>query len=238
MTFKMPFKDPEVHKKYMREYQKNLRLHPKDKTVPPVDLSPEKNTGYTFKGEPILLQKQRGRPVTGGVPRAMEQGIFPQEKYVAAATLFAATGSVAEVSKLTDIPEKTLKVWIRQKAFKDLLNEIREENDEKIDVAYTEIIGSALEGLKDRLKDGDYVPNKFGDLRRVPVKARDLAATTATITTQRQLIRGKPTSRTEQVGDLKRLEMLAEQFVKMTQNSRPAIEVQYTEVEEIQEQPI
>jgi hypothetical protein len=221
----------------MREYQKKLRENPRDKTVPPKDLSPDKITGYTFKGEPILLQKQRGRPLTGGVPRAMAQGIFPQEKYVEAATLFAATGSVEKVYKLTGIPEKTLRSWIHQKAFKDLLNEIREENDEKIDSRYCEIIESALEGLKDRLEGGDYqLDKRTGDLNRVPVRARDLAATTATIVTQRQLIRGKPTSRTEQVGDIKRLEMLAEQFIKMTQAKTlesKSIEVEYEEIEDV-----
>lgn len=204
----------------------------RDKTLPAKDVSPDKITGYTFKGIPIVLQKSRGRPKTGGIARAMSQGIFPEEKYVEAATLYAATGNVEKVFALTNIPVKILKSWVRQAKFREILEQIREENDEKIDAKFTELVEGALDGLQDRITNGDYIyDTKRGVLLRKPVSAKDLAVTTAINIDKRQLLRGKPTSRTETLGSGKRLEQLAEQFIKMTQGQLNApIEVEYLEV--------
>ena len=211
----------------------------RDKTLPAKDVSPDKITGYTFKGEPIVLQKTRGRPKKGGIARAMAAGIFPEAKYVEAATLYAATGDAQKVSDLTNIPVKILKSWVRQAKFREILEQIREENDEKIDAKFTELVEGALDGLKDRIANGDYhYDTKKGILVRKPVSAKDLAVTTAINIDKRQLLRGKPTSRTETTGSGKRLEQLAEQFIKMTQGQLNApIEVEYLEVIEPNAEP-
>jgi len=192
-------------------------------------------TGYTYKGIPIVVTKTRGRPVTGGAKRAMEQGIFPQAKYVEAATIFAATGSCKKVEELCGVPEKIVRSWIKQTKFKEILEEIRDENDELIDAKFTELVDQALTGLKDRLEGGDYILNqRTGELQRKPISARELAQITSVNIDKRQLLRGKPTSRSEVVGEGKRLEQLAEQFIKMTQKKKeiPAIDVDYVQVVE------
>jgi len=80
---------------------------------------------------------------------------------------------------------------------------------------------SALDGVKARIDEGDSVyDSKRGELVKKPISAKDLASITTSSIDKRQLLRGKPTSRTETVSEGKRLEQLAAQFIKMAQGAK------------------
>lgn len=180
------------------------------------DSGPDKRTGFTFKGQEIVLSKTRGRPL---INQHWKKGFYTEKKRIEAATLYAALGSVRKVSDLIEVPQATVRSWRSQQWFRDLLDEIRAENNDAIDVKFSEIIDSALDQLKDRVVNGDHVLTKEGDLVRKPVGARDLSLVTAINWDKRQLARGLPTSRTEQIQNKSvesRLIELKEAFEKQT----------------------
>lgn len=170
----------------------------------------DKHTGLTFEGKEILLIGHRGHPRQGLIEKRMkEAGEFEPAKQFEATTLYAATGSFALASEKSGVPEKVIRKWAREPWFRDILFEFRMENLAKLDAAFTEIIDKAALELKDRLENGDWVVTKFGKQVRKPVGIRDLALVQAINIDKRQLIRGEPTSRTEQV-DRKEVEVLLE----------------------------
>lgn len=197
------------------------------------DVSEEKKTGFTFKGLPIFLSKTRGRPPSGKLAVG-KAGWWSDKKRIEALTILAATGILTEVQKLTGVPASTVRQWLKEQWARDLLDEIRNENDFAIDSKFTGIVHTALNGLSERLENGDSKILKDGSLVRIPVSARDLAIITAINVDKRQLLRGKPTSRSETVNEGNRLKKLEEMFLKLGKpvEKKPEIieDVEFVEV--------
>lgn len=194
-----------------------------------------KSSGYTFKGKPILLQKKTGPKPGGLVAMGIEKGIYPDEKKIEVVTLYFATGKVKEVAALTGVPASTIQYWRKQQWFYDVLQEIREENNEKIDSNFNEIIETALIQLLDRVKHGDYVFNAKMELVRRPLSGKDLSVVAAINIDKRQLLRGEPTSRSESVSTedekaLTRVEKLAETFESLARKTQVKVVEQEEEV--------
>ena len=192
-------------------------------------LDDNKKTGFTYKGAEIVLSKTRGRPFNEG------KGMFgvSDNKRIEVVTAYAVLGNVSKVSELSGISAPTIRQWRKEVWFKQLLDEIRDENDEKIDVKFNEIVEQSLDLITDRLQGGDYVVLKSGELIRKPVGVRDLALVAAITIDKRQLLRGKPTSRSETVTNQQQLERLAEQFTSLATKGKKPLEIQdvpYTEV--------
>lgn len=194
-------------------------------------LSDEKKTGWTYKGKEILLTRPMGRPKTGLTAMGLEKGIYPEETRIRACTLFAALGKVQEVSELADVPAKTINAWRKTQWWRDLLLEIREENNELLDAKLSEALELSLNLIIDRLKEGDFAFNKKGELVRKPVGIRDLSLVNAISVDKRQLLRGLPTSRTESVSG-SNLDKLAEAFTKLA-NARKLNAVQESGTKEV-----
>lgn len=192
----------------------------------------EKNSGFTFRGQPITLSKTLGRPNGGLVAKGIQRGIYPEKTKIEVVTLYAVTGNIPKVSSLTKVPVDTISKWRKQQWFQELLVEIREENNEKIDAKFTEIIEKALELVYDRMINGDFaVHPKTGELIRKPVSMRDLTIVSAINVDKRQLLRGLPTSRTESVNNGDKLAKLAETFIQLanTKRKEKAIEIEVIE---------
>ena len=197
------------------------------------DVSPEKKTGFTYQGKEIILSKTRGAPMHG---IEKKQGWYPDEKRIEVATIYAVTGSKDRTGALTGVPVSTIGGWIHKTWFRDLLEAIRAENDYLIDAKTTEIVNKSLEAILDRIDNGDYAILRDGTLVRKPVGAKDLSLVTAINIDKRQLLRGKPTSRSEQIAPEqinKKLEDLAASFRKIA--SRPIKELDIQDAEIISE---
>lgn len=194
------------------------------------DVSEDKRTGFTYKGREITLSKTRGASLVKTDHHKV--GYYSDNKRIEVTTLYAALGHCGKVAELAKIPESTVRAWRKTAWFKELLDEIHEENDEKIDAKFTNLVEKSLDQLGDRIENGDYVLDKFGELHRKPVGARDLALVTAINIDKRQLLRGKPTSRSESVTTEGRLANLAEQFVKLAKNQKPVV-LEVTNIETV-----
>jgi hypothetical protein len=173
------------------------------------DISPEKISGYTYQGMPIVIGKKRGRP-----PRTRAKPTwYSIEKKVHAACLYAVTGSLEQVSKLVDIPLNQLRTMMGEQWWVDTISQVRREENDQITAKMTTVIEKSLDAVIDRLENGDQVLNlKTGETSRVPVRFRDLSFPIGVLTDKRQLLRGDATSRTEKLGQEDILKELGNKF--------------------------
>ena len=182
------------------------------------DCKPDKHTGLTYKGREIILIKERGHPKVGLVAMGLTKGLYPPEKVVEAATIYAVTGNLQKTSELVKVPLKDLRKLTKTDDFLLVLREVREENSEYFDIKMSSVIKKALEKLESAIDDGDSVLNKHGEVVQLPVKAKDLAFISSITFDKLQLQRGKPTSLTGNT-DTARLEKLAMKFIELAQRT-------------------
>ena len=157
-----------------------------------------------------------------------KHGWFPEEKRIEVATLFAAgVINSQELAKLTGINDNTIRAWKTKDWWTDLLERIHVAHDQETVSKFTKIVDKSLEVIEDRLDAGDYVITKKGEVKRKPVSMRDAASVASTVVDKRQLLRGKPTSRSETISTDKRLENLAKEFAKFSKarDITPEVEV-------------
>lgn len=201
----------------------------------------DKHTGYTFRGKEIILTKSSAPNPTGLVAKGMERGIFPDEKKIEVVTIFAATGNYAKTAELTKVPEANIRNWRKQQWFQEYMQEIRNENQDKIDAKFTSIAEKALEQLSDRLEHGDFHVTRDGDVIRKPISGKDLSLITAINIDKRQLLRGEPTSRSASTDGtapvVDKLEKLAETFSNLAKFGRPKTEIIDVTPEKVDGQP-
>jgi hypothetical protein len=200
----------------------------------------KQRTGFTFRGQNILLMKKQGTKVKGLVAKGIEKGMFPEEKKIEAATVYAVTGSLQRAAELSGVPIHTLRSWRSQDDFQKLLQEVWQENNEKIDAKFTAIIEKSLEAIIDRLDNGDFKVTPRGDIKRVPISAKELSLVQAINVDKRQLLRGLPTSRSDSaVGTegkvVDRLEKLAETFENLARIGRKPKTYEITDAEVVTE---
>lgn len=192
-------------------------------------LSEEKKSGFTYQGQEIVLSKTRGRPMNPG------KGMYglPDTKRIEVATLYACLGSVNKVAELSGVNQTTIRDWRKQEWFVQLLDEIRNENNDKIDVKFTETINKSLDLISERLDNGDPHVTKTGEIIFVPVKIRDLALVSAINVDKRQILRNKPTAITQQqaVPVLDKLDQLAKAFTELANKKEIPVPQEITDVE-------
>ena len=181
--------------------------------------NPEKRTGFTFNGREIVLAKTRGAPPTG----KEKPGFYSDKKKVEALTIFAVTGNIAEVERLTGVTRHIFKKWQKEEWFHEALEDLRNENDHQFDAAFTDIIEKLIGAINDRVANGDHVVLRDGTIIRKPVSLRDVIGAMMITIDKRQLLRGKPTSRSESVSVENRLEKLVMHFESLAKKGRPTI---------------
>ena len=139
-----------------------------------------------------------------------------------------------KVSKLTGVPDRTIRAW-RQNApwWPELIRQIKKHKNEELDAELTNIIMSAAEGLQDRLENGDTVLDKHGEERKIPLKAMDIAKVLGIGYDKRALLRGDPTSRTEKIGSQEMLKQLKNTFEAMAKGNKDPQVIDDAQYEEI-----
>lgn len=145
--------------------------------------------------------------------KAHQLGHWKEAKRIEVVTLFLSIGSMTEVAKITGVPYPTIEGWRRQDWWKELVDKIQAEDDQKIDAKTSKIIDKALEQLMDRIENGEHIyDQKTGKTKRMPAKLRDLNTAFTTILDKRQLLRRQPTKIIEQQSTALQLQNLANQF--------------------------
>ena len=129
-----------------------------------------------------------------------------------AAVLYLMHGVMSKVAESTGIPEMTLSDWKRtDDRWQELCVELRTQTTDTIRAEVDSVVHLAMKEVKDRLKFGDYKMTAKGEVRRIPVSARDAGWLAAVNIDKRQVLSNQPTSITSTAVD-GRIASMLEQF--------------------------
>lgn len=124
--------------------------------------------------------------------------------------VYIVSGSMQKVSKILDIPYRTLQQWTTTDWFKERYAELKKRYNTQTDAKYTALLQQTSKQLEQRLIKGDPVVLRSGDIVYKPVSAKELASISEQIYRILALLRGEPTQITERVTVKERLEGIAE----------------------------
>ena len=107
--------------------------------------------------------------------KAGQPGHWPEKKKIEVATTYKTCGSVALTASMTQVPRDTVKHWMKQPWWSEMLNELSYEDNTKLDSKLEKVMDKALDQVMDRLENGDlmYDP-RTGKVTRIPAKLRDV----------------------------------------------------------------
>lgn len=144
-------------------------------------------------------------------------GWWSDKKRVEAVSTFLATGNMRITASLINVPIETLYRWKLTEWWKETVEQIQDEDKQELDVKLKKVLDKSLEAVLDRLDNGDFVYNaKTNQIKRIPVKLRDIHRVTSDTIDKRRLIQrevGK--EKTDEVGVNDRLLRLAERFAEI-----------------------
>lgn len=139
---------------------------------------------------------------------------WSEKKRIEVATAHAMGLTAPLIEAATGVPAQTIRHWRMADWFRDLVDEIRREDDNTVDAKLTNIVSKSMDVIIDRLENGDFMFNSADQtFVRKPLAARDVSRIADTMFDKRNLLRGKPTSisgKQEQISD--RLLKLANEF--------------------------
>lgn len=114
-----------------------------------------------------------------------------------AALAWIMVGSTEEASRLCGVPGRTIRYWMEQSWWENVVDEARKVKQKELDGLWTGLIHKAATEVKERLEEGDETLDKQGNIRRTKIKAKDLAVILSIVVDKRALLRGEPTARRE-----------------------------------------
>ena len=127
-----------------------------------------------------------------------------------AAMAYIMTGNATAAEKLCGIPKRTIRDWVHEPWWGELITEAKKRKNQELDARLTKIIHTGVGLIIDRFEKGDSRVNKHGELINVPVSARDVAWITGVMTDKRSAIRGDagkgdkpPVSSTEKLDQIR-----------------------------------
>lgn len=171
---------------------------------------------------------------------------WAQQQKLECVLAYIATGSESHAAAVTGIPKTTIHDWRYQPWWKELVQQIHDEQDDAHNASIQKIIDKAINTVQDRLDHGDFqYDQKTGELIRKPINLRDGHKVLVDMIDKRNLLTGKPTSRVEQVDTKNQLEFLAKKFAEFATMSKrelnnhlnedTVIDVDATDVEDTQD---
>lgn len=131
-------------------------------------------------------------------------------------TTWLATGNLALSAATLGIPEVTARKWKASDWWKQIVEDLRQEENISLDAKLSKVVQKSVEQLLDRVEGGDYqYDQKTGQLVRKPISARDAAKITNEMLERRDILQGKKeqvSDSTKKVED--RLLKLADEFAR------------------------
>lgn len=149
------------------------------------------------------------------IPGLYDQKYGPGIKLHAVIT-WLLTGNLSQTERVLNLSKGVVSGWKRKADWWPMLvKAVQNERGEELDQELTNMIQKTYKTIQDRLEQGDYKYNsKLDKLVRVPVQAREAATIMDKAISNRNLLRGDPTSRTETVSVQENLAHLRAEFSK------------------------
>jgi len=144
-----------------------------------------------------------------------------QSQKIECVLTYIATGSEVQTAAATGIPKATIHIWRYQPWWKELVQQIHDESDDKLNADISKIIDKSVSTVMDRMEHGDFGFNqKTGEIFRKPVTLKDSHKVLVDLIDKRNLLQGKPTSRVEKLDTNNQLEFLAKKFAEFATMSK------------------
>ncbi len=124
-----------------------------------------------------------------GKRRSVEKKGFrwSDSQKIEAVQTYLILGSLKLTAGALKIPFDTLKLWKSSQWWKDLIEELRIQDDLQLSNRLKKIISRSYDVLEDRLEHGDFVfDQKTGEMRRKPVSMRDATKVAVDLSETRQ----------------------------------------------------
>lgn len=162
----------------------------------------------------------------------MPSEITPKRRYsetdkLKAVTIYLTIGNLAETARQTEIPYLTLRDWLDQSWYPQMVATIRGEQNTRISAKYKAIVEKTQDKLLERIEKGDIILRGDGEFVPIPIKGRDLAAIVNVASSQAQQLDAKTYIPGENLTIGDRLTKIAEELIKMHNNkAKPVIDVE------------
>jgi len=141
---------------------------------------------------------------------------WSDKKKVEVVTTYLVLGKVGLTAATTGVPEGTLRRWKFEPWWAEMVAAIQADSDQELDAKLAKNVDKALDLIKDRLENGDFIYNpKTGEFARKPVSMRDTWKVTSEMVDKRFILRKQPKEQANQeaIGDI--LKKLAVDFATM-----------------------
>jgi len=150
------------------------------------------------------------------LPGMYDTAYTPETK-LQAVVAWLMTGSVAAAADYASISKNTILKWKKQSPWwGPLAKAIQDSRAEELDASLSNMIHTSMTELADRITHGDYKYNaKLDKAVQIPMAARDLASVIDRMISNRNLLRGDPTSRTENRTTEDNIAFLKTEFKRM-----------------------
>lgn len=158
---------------------------------------------------------------------------YTEQKKVEVVTTYLILGSAVETARVTGVPVASIYRWKVEPWWKELVDQIQQEDNQALDAKLAKRIDKALELVQDRLENGDFVILKSGEVVRKPVSMKDTWKVNKEMIDVRLVLRKEKPADVNQEAVTEVLKKLALEFtsmvksrVKETQNG--PVEIQET----------
>jgi len=153
--------------------------------------------------------------------KAHQPGWWPEKIKMEAVTLWCSTGSPTTVSETLGIPLCTIETWKTLDWWKNAVEVLRNQDNEKLDSKLTKALDKALDKVLDLIDNGEFIyDQKTGKVKRMPAKLRDVNHAFNSLVDKRQLIRKLPTKIVESSQTEQKLKQLAVQFAEFVNKNK------------------
>ncbi len=147
--------------------------------------------------------------------KANQPGWWPEKKKIEAVTAWMSSGSLPIASATTGVPLETIRSWRKMPWWKEIEQQIKDEDNQELDSKFTKIVRKTLDVIEDRIDNGNFqLDPKTGRVLRVPVNLRDTHRVMSDLVDKRRVIRNEPTKVESNEGVNDRLVKLAAQFAE------------------------
>ena len=143
---------------------------------------------------------------------------------IQAAIAWLITGSSEEAGALCNIPARTIRDWMGKVWWEEVLAEAKGIKQKELDALWTGLIHKSTTELRNRLDKGDPLMTKTGEIKFMPVKAKDLAIITSIAVDKRALLRNQPTSRVERITIEEKLNRIGSKLQEIDEAERNTTE--------------
>lgn len=138
---------------------------------------------------------------------------YSEKDRIKAAATYAVVGNSMRVQEITGIPSWRIRRWKTEPWWQAVIDRIRDEKDDALDVKFTQIVEKTVETINDRLENGDYIYDvKRQELKRKPIGGKEAAVITSIFMDKRTLLREKRNKHQESELVMDKLKKIAEEF--------------------------